>query len=313
MQINQYHGSYNIQKRTTGVKYIVVHYTGSGTSKAGSARANCIYFSGGNRNASAHYFIDDSGIWEYANPSTYSCWHVGDGHGKYGITNQNSVGIEVCSSGADYTTAEKKYLRQLVGYLMNRFGVPASRVVRHYDASRKCCPAPYAPNGSDPTGKKWNALHSYITSQSGSTIVAKDEEDEVTNNDIAAIAKAVAEYTYGDSDKNAGHNMYNATHEIYNVENAISNLSLKSTAALITPTHDGQPLGYIAWWDGNKVHALDQEHEPLAIQQLYEKMGQSIPSFYWADNWFYRFVKAYNCADDEIVQKAKAFFPDEEW
>lgn len=167
--INQYHGNYNRQRRTTSVRYIVVHYTGSGTSKAGSARANCIYFSGGNRNASAHYFIDDANIYEYANPSQWACWHVGDGHGKYGITNQNSVGIEVCSSGADFTQAEQERLRFLVGSLMNQFSVPASRVVRHYDASRKCCPAPYAPNGSDPTGTKWKALHSYITGDSSAT------------------------------------------------------------------------------------------------------------------------------------------------
>lgn len=161
--IEQYHGSYNRQRRTTSVRYIVVHYTGSGTSRPGSARANCIYFSGGNRNASAHYFIDDEHIFEYADPGTWSCWHVGDGHGRYGITNQNSVGIEVCNNGGEYTDAEKQRLQWLVGQLMGRFGVPASRVVRHYDASRKCCPAPYAPNGEDPSGARWNALHAYIT------------------------------------------------------------------------------------------------------------------------------------------------------
>lgn len=166
--IEQYHGSYNRVRRTVPVRYIVVHYTGSGTSRPGSARANCIYFSGGNRNASAHYFIDDEHIFEYADPSQWACWHVGDGHGRYGITNANSVGIEVCNDGGEYTQAEKERLRFLVGSLMAQFGVPASRVVRHYDASRKCCPAPYAPNGEDPTGARWNALHAYVTGGSAS-------------------------------------------------------------------------------------------------------------------------------------------------
>ena len=69
--ISKYHGSYNISKRTQDVKYIVCHYVGSGNSSVGSARANCQYFSGGSRNASAHYFIDDGSIYEYADPSEY--------------------------------------------------------------------------------------------------------------------------------------------------------------------------------------------------------------------------------------------------
>lgn len=161
--IELYHGNYNRVKRVSEVKYIVVHYTGSGTSKAGSAKANCIFFSRGNRNASAHYFIDDSHIFEYADPKIYACWHVGDGHGKYGITNQNSIGIEVCSGGANFTEAEINRLAWLVQTLMKRFGIDAKHVVRHYDASHKCCPAPYAPNGKDPSGSKWRALHARIT------------------------------------------------------------------------------------------------------------------------------------------------------
>lgn len=163
MKINYRHGSRNLVRRTQAVRNIVVHYTGAGSSKAGSANANCVYFGRAYRGASAHYFIDDSGIWEYADPGSWVAWHVGDGHGKYGITNANSVGIEVCSSGADFTKAEQGYLRDLVRSLMQRFGVDAAHVVRHYDASRKACPRPYTPNGGDPTGKKWAALHSYIT------------------------------------------------------------------------------------------------------------------------------------------------------
>lgn len=163
MFIHKHHGTLNTVPRTGTIKYIVVHYTGSGTSKAGSAKANCIYFSRGYRAASAHYFIDDSGIWEYADPSKSATWHVGDGRGRYGITNQNSIGIEVCNNGGPYTQTEIGYLTTLVQQLMGTYGVPASRVVRHYDASRKACPYPYAPNGEDPTGAKWASLHRIIT------------------------------------------------------------------------------------------------------------------------------------------------------
>lgn len=176
MYINKYHGSYNIQKRTTSIKYIVIHYTGSGTSAAGSAKANCIYFSRANRNASAHYFIDDGGIWEYANPSTYVTWHCGDGHGAYGITNANSIGIEVCMNGdKEYTTKEIGYLKQLVSYLMKTYGVPASRVVRHYDASRKMCPYYYAKRQSS-----WEALRKFITGTSTSSSSSSSKTTSTT-------------------------------------------------------------------------------------------------------------------------------------
>ena len=164
MEIHEYHGDYNIKPRTQNVDYIVCHYVGDGDSSPGSALNNCKYFAGGNRDASAHYFIDDSGIWEYANPSDYYTWHCGDGHGAYGISNANSIGIEVCIDGdTPYTEAEIGYLSELVPYLMDRFGIPAERVVRHYDASRKACPYYYTPHGSGGDGA-WNELWSRITS-----------------------------------------------------------------------------------------------------------------------------------------------------
>ena len=166
MYINKYHGSYNIQKRTTSIKYIVIHYTGSGTSAAGAAKANCQYFSRANHNASAHYFIDDGGIWEYADPKVFATWHCGDGHGAYGITNANSIGIEVCINGdKPYTAKEINFLKQLVPYLMKAYEVPASRVVRHYDASRKMCPYYYAKRSAE-----WTKLRNVITGTSSSTV-----------------------------------------------------------------------------------------------------------------------------------------------
>lgn len=157
--IDKYHGNYNIVARKEDVKYIVVHYVGAGTSDICNARNNCIYFSGGNRMASAHYFIDDGSIYEYADPKKYYTWHVGDGNGKYGVTNSNSIGIEVCMSGnKPFTEEEIKRLTWLVQKLMKEFGVPASNVVRHYDASRKMCPEYYVRNSDE-----WHKLHSCIT------------------------------------------------------------------------------------------------------------------------------------------------------
>ena len=162
------------------VRYIVIHYTGTDAP----AKNNCIYFGGGNRNASADFFVDkDGSIWQFnADLGNYYSWHCGDGGGAYGITNANSIGIEVVSSGAEFTQAQKDALRELALELMEKYGIPASNVVRHWDASRKQCPAPYC--GSAAKNQKWSELHEYITS----------EEEIVKKEDIKAIAQAVWGY-----------------------------------------------------------------------------------------------------------------------
>lgn len=158
MKINVCHGSYNLSNpRGTSIKYFVVHYTGT----MASAENNCKYFAGGNRNASADYFIDrDGSVWEYNDPLSgdYS-WHCGDGYGRNGITNQNAVGVECVSNGVDFTDAQIASLQELYHELCNRLGY-ALEVVRHYDASGKSCPAPYISN------QKWNTLKGQIMASS---------------------------------------------------------------------------------------------------------------------------------------------------
>lgn len=161
------------RKTNKAVKYIVIHNTGT----TASAQNNCKYFSGGNRNASADYFINkDGSIYKFnANMKTYYSWHCGDGYGAYGITNYNSIGIEVVSAGTAFTKEQKNALNKLVRALMDDFDVPASRVVRHYDASRKSCPSYYAASSGTKL-KRWNELHSYITKeQKVATSTAKKE------------------------------------------------------------------------------------------------------------------------------------------
>lgn len=59
-QIIRMISNYNYSSRNGNkVKYIVLHYTGN---KGDTARNNGAYFSRGNRNASAHYFVDNNEI-----------------------------------------------------------------------------------------------------------------------------------------------------------------------------------------------------------------------------------------------------------
>ncbi len=131
---------YNRVKRTGKIQYIVIHDTGN-QSKGANADAHFKYFNGGNRNASADFFVDDKKVLQINDYHTYATWHVGDGKGKYGVTNQNSVGIEICvNADGNYEEAVKKAVN-LTKFLMQKLNVPIERVIRHYDASRKNCPA----------------------------------------------------------------------------------------------------------------------------------------------------------------------------
>ena len=138
--------NYNYSSRNgNSIKYIVLHYTGN---KGDTAKNNVDYFAGGDRNASAHYFVDDNSIWQSVEENN-SAWAVGDGKGAYGITNQNSISIEMCcnSSGVISEKTETNAL-ELVKYLMSKYNISISNIVRHYDASRKICPNWSADNWS---------------------------------------------------------------------------------------------------------------------------------------------------------------------
>lgn len=134
------------------IKYLAIHFTAGSSSKAGSAKAVKHVFE--SRKASADFAVDDQDLVQF-NPDlkNYYCWAVGDGNGKYGVTNKNSISIEICSSlkkgtsaavpnhsGWYFTDAALDNAVKLSKYLMKKYNIPIDRVIRHYDASRKSCP-----------------------------------------------------------------------------------------------------------------------------------------------------------------------------
>ena len=149
---------YNVSKRSDPIMYIVVHYTGA----EGTAKNNIDYFNGGNRNASADFFVGQNGeIWQY-NPnikSQYS-WHCGGGRqsskgGKFfgKCKNANSIGIELCTHKLDgewlFYDATINAARALVKYLMAEYNIKQANVIRHYDVNGKNCPAVYGYAGDN--------------------------------------------------------------------------------------------------------------------------------------------------------------------
>ena len=130
----------------TPIKYIVVHDTGN-PSRGANATAHYNYFNGGDRSSSADFFVDDTQVLCVNDYYKFYTWHCGDGHGKYGITNRNSVGIEFCINVDSDRDKTLERTAQLVRELMQELDIPIDRVVRHYDASRKNCPQSMSGNG----------------------------------------------------------------------------------------------------------------------------------------------------------------------
>lgn len=134
------------------IKYLVIHYTAGGNSKSGAAIKNRNVFI--TRDASADFVVDDeTTVQVNPNPNNYYCWAVGDGKGKYGITNKDCISIEMCSTLKPGTSAavpnhegwsvSDKVLErtiELAKKLMVQYNIPKERVIRHYDASHKLCP-----------------------------------------------------------------------------------------------------------------------------------------------------------------------------
>ena len=85
------------------IEYIVIHYFGS----LGTAAAVANYFAGADRQASAHYCLDEGNIVYQCVEDNNIAWHCGTSGGYVHprCRNANSIGIEVRPSKLDKTTA----------------------------------------------------------------------------------------------------------------------------------------------------------------------------------------------------------------
>ena len=163
------------------IKYIVIHDTAN-TDSGANAEAHYRYFNGGDRQASAHYFVDDKEIVQLVEDFNAS-WHCGDGGGAYGITNHNSIGVEICvNCNGDYGKAVNNTV-DLVKLLMNKYNIPIDRVVRHYDASRKICPQ----SMSDNNWAKWWEFKNKLTSASNTPSQDTDNQGIIYGTVTASV------------------------------------------------------------------------------------------------------------------------------
>lgn len=156
--------NYGSKRSLAKIKYIVIHYT---SNDGDTDEANANYYNGKNRKASAHYFVDDDSVTQSV-PDNYVAWSVGGSkysnckttgggslHGK--CTNANSLSIEICDDVRDGkvypSDATIANVLELTKKLMKKYGIPTSRVVRHFDVTGKSCPAYWC--GTASKNKKW--------------------------------------------------------------------------------------------------------------------------------------------------------------
>ena len=119
------------------IKAIVVHYTANYGEKA-DGKAHFNYFNSADRDSSADVFIDDHSIWKINDWFNYYSWAIGDGKGRYGWTNSNTISIEMCvNKDGNFN----KMIENTITYIryLHSQGYTTT-LIRHYDASRKLCP-----------------------------------------------------------------------------------------------------------------------------------------------------------------------------
>lgn len=157
-----YRRNYGNKRSLSQIKYIVIHYT---ANDGDTDENNGNYFDDKYIGASAHYFVDDDSATRSV-PDDYVAYHCGGGRqgstgGSYlgKCTNTNSIGIEICDdvrNGVIYPSDKTiKNVIELTEYLMKKYDVPKSRVIRHYDVTGKRCPAYWC--GTDNKNKKWKS------------------------------------------------------------------------------------------------------------------------------------------------------------
>lgn len=136
--IKQIHQNVTSRKRSkSDFKAIVIHYTAN-YSIGADAEAHYNYWKT-YRKSSCDVIIDDHSIWRINDWYKYYTWQIGDGNGKYGYLNNNVIGIEMCvNKDGNFN----KTLSNTIAYIryLHSHGFTKT-LIRHYDASRKICPA----------------------------------------------------------------------------------------------------------------------------------------------------------------------------
>ncbi len=138
------------------------------------------YFKNNEVGAGAHYFVDEDRCTQSVSDNyiAFHCQTPGMPL-KCGCRNNNSIGIEMCSDKVNgkyvITKQTKSNAVILTKWLMKKYNVPVSRVIRHFDVCGKNCPEPWVRVESE-----WKDFKNRL------------EDDNMTEADVRKIAEQVA-------------------------------------------------------------------------------------------------------------------------
>ena len=196
-------------RQNSDIKYIVIHYT---ANDGDTDEANANYFKVNNRQASAHFFVDDDSITLSVELNNIA-WHCGGnvyndvkktGGGKYHniCTNSNSIGIEMCDTNRngtyDLSVKTRENVIKLVRELMKEFNIDINHVIRHFDVTGKYCPRYFCP----PYGSndEWNKFKADIMSK----VETSNNKEEATVKSIDMSEKQIWDYLLSNGLTKAG-------------------------------------------------------------------------------------------------------------
>lgn len=128
-----------LERTKEDICYIVIHDTAN-KGLGADAESHFEFFNRENQSSSADFFVDNKEILQVNDYYQYYTWHCGDGYGRNEVTNQNSIGVEICINRDGNAGKAMKNAALLVKRLMKELSIDKEHVVRHYDASGKICP-----------------------------------------------------------------------------------------------------------------------------------------------------------------------------
>ena len=186
-------GNYNPYS-SREVKYIVMHYTGN---KKDTAKANAQYFNRTDCNVSAHFFVDNSYIYQSVGLRD-KAWHAGAdvSYVHADCRNSNAFGIEMCCTAGNYKMAKNTIINSayVCAYLCKEIGITASTVdkyvLRHHDVTGKMCPRQMVENPAE-----WTELKQMVKNilNTGSHKSPKKKKETTTTTTTTTKKKTVEE------------------------------------------------------------------------------------------------------------------------
>ena len=186
--------NYGGKRSISKIEWIVLHYTGN---DGDTDENNGNYFANNIIKASAHAFVDDDSVtisvpddyvaYAVAGSKYSNCSETGGGKCFGKVTNTNSYSIEICDdvkNGVVYPS--KKTIENALAYAeakAKEFGIPKSRIIRHFDVNGKPCPKYWCGTAEkDKLWKTefWNKLDLSEGSKATSEVKKTADDDKLT-------------------------------------------------------------------------------------------------------------------------------------